>query len=374
MTTTTQQFPSNPALDFAQSILDVTNNGLELIEILRDIAEDDENANTNDRIAAANSLMDRAYGKPPKQLYPSPDPAPETEPERDSESAESNNRANHSSDTPHSGPESPRPVTRINDALNDTLGPAPTAQNSLSLKGEGWGEGEKSAFDPNSIHFTIQQHILDITNNGQTLRDALLKIARACPEPVEACPEQSRRGAEDRPRITSYHRRRAAGILVDRVLGTDSTHVLRAVQERPELVLSDEDYPDYPPGYVFDPTKGCIYCSQSIALPEGHEGEHLIDYEGLTKTFEDVQRMLDEQGITPDLSMDWNISAPSKKWIAHNIDVIREVAAKFDEELTLRIERQKAWPAVEERRQKKLAQMYPSHSEDQDDGEEPPDP
>ncbi len=363
MATTTQQIPSNPALDFAQSILDVTNNGLELIEILRDIAEDDENANTNDRIAAANSLMDRAYGKPPKQFFPSPDPAPETESEPDSESAESNNRANHNSDTPNSGSESPRPVTQINNALNDTLGPAPSIDSPLSA----------IHYPQSSIHFTIQQHILDITNNGQTLRDALLKIARACPEPVEGCPEQSRRGAEDSPRITSYHRRRAAGILVDRVLGTDSTHVLRAVQETPEPVLSDEDYPDYPPGYVFDPTKGCIYCSQSIALPEGHEGEHLIDYEGLTKTFEDVQRQLDELGITPDPippNMDRNISAPSKKWIAHNIDVIREVAAKFDEELTLRIERQKAWPAVEERRRKKLAQMYPSHSED---GGEPPD-
>ena len=53
MTTTAQQIPANPALEFAQSILDETNNGLELIEILRDIAEDcDEKANTNDRIAA----------------------------------------------------------------------------------------------------------------------------------------------------------------------------------------------------------------------------------------------------------------------------------------------------------------------------------
>ena len=56
MTTTTQQPPSNPALDFANSILEVTNNGLELIEILRDIANDcDEKATTNDRIAPPTS-------------------------------------------------------------------------------------------------------------------------------------------------------------------------------------------------------------------------------------------------------------------------------------------------------------------------------
>ena len=79
MTTSTQQIPSNPALDFAKSILEVTNNGLELIEILRDIANDcDEKATTNDRIAAANILTDRAFGKCPKQVSPSPGPTPET--------------------------------------------------------------------------------------------------------------------------------------------------------------------------------------------------------------------------------------------------------------------------------------------------------
>ena len=72
-----QQIPSNPALDFAQSILEVTNNGLELIEILRDIANDcDEVASTNDRIAATNILNDRAFGKCPKQVSPSPGPGP----------------------------------------------------------------------------------------------------------------------------------------------------------------------------------------------------------------------------------------------------------------------------------------------------------
>ena len=82
--------------------------------------------------------------------------------------------------------------------------------------------------------------------------------------------------------------------------------------------------------------------------------------------------MLDEQGITRDPNppkRDWHISSPSKEWVANNIDVIREETAKFEEEIKLRIERQKAWPAIEERRRKKLAQIYPSHS----DGGEPPD-
>ena len=117
MTITAQQPPSNPALEFAQSILEVTNNGLELIEILRDIAEDDEKANTNDRITAANTLMDRAFGKRPRQIDPpraesSPNAAPET--------------ANHSPKAKKEA-ESPRLVTQIDDSLNQSLGPAPSA-------------------------------------------------------------------------------------------------------------------------------------------------------------------------------------------------------------------------------------------------------
>ena len=341
MNITTQQIPSNPALEFAQSILDETNNGLELIEILRDIAEDcDEKANTNDRIAATNILNDRAFGKSPKQIFHSQDPVPDPAPETEDVAA--------IRESPPAKSESPRLVTQIDDTLNESLGPAPRASRHSPQTTE--------TFDPNSIHFIIQQHILAITNNGQTLRDILLEIARA----------------EDDPRVTPYHRRRAAIILIDRSLGTDPTPVLRAVQERPEPGQSDSDYPDYPPGYVFDPTKDCIYCSQSLNMPEGHEGEHRFDHEGMAKALEEVERMLEEQGITRDPNppkIDYPISMPSKEWVANNIDVIREETAKFQEEIKLRIERRKAWPAIEERRRKKLAQIYPSHSDD--DGEQP---
>ena len=131
MTTATQQLPSNPALEFAQSILDETNNGLELIEILRDIAEDcDEKANTNDRIAATNILNDRAFGKPPKQLFHSQDPVPDPAPETDDVGAirESPPAASHQE------PESPRLVSQINGALHKSLGPRshhPTVNRTL---------------------------------------------------------------------------------------------------------------------------------------------------------------------------------------------------------------------------------------------------
>ena len=329
MTTETQQIPSNPALDFAQSILDVTNNGLELIEILRDIAEDcDEKANTNDRIAATNILNDRAFGKTPKQITPRAEPSPNMTP------------------ATKAHPEQSRRVTQIGEDLNQSLGPAPTAPQSTE------------PFDPNSIHFTIQQHILAITNNGQMLRDILLEIARA----------------EDDPRVTPYHRRRAAIILIDRSLGTDPTPVLRAVQARPEPVQSVSHNPEYPPGYIFDPTKDCIYCSASLDMPEGHEGEHRIDHEGLAEVFAENRRLLEELGITPpDISEITEREHSSYNNIPEdyipNPDEIRKEVAEFAAQLDLQAERRAQWPAIEERRRKKLAQIYPSHSED----DEPPD-
>ena len=354
MTITTQQLPSNPALDFAQSILDETNNGLELIEILRDIAEDcDEKANTNDRIAATNILNDRAFGKPPKQITPNVEPKPETD-DNDVEPAPYSIRgalreAPTLRESPpaasHEEPESPRLVSQINGALHKSLGSAPTAPQT------------PEPFDPNSIHFTIQQHILAITNNGQMLRDILLEIARA----------------EDDPRVTPYHRRRATIILIDRALGTDPTPVLRAVQERPDPVQSDSDYPDYPPGYVFDPTKDCIYCSPSLDMSEGHEGDHRRDHEGLARARAEIQRMKDEGILTPDPNapkIDISMYRPPEDWVPDPNEVRKE-AAEFWAKLELQEERRKQWPEIEERRRKKLALIYPSHSEDDGD---PPDP
>ena len=328
MTTATQQIPSNPALEFAQSILDETNNGLELIEILRDIAEDcDEKANTNDRIAATNILNDRAFGKTPKQITPRAEPSPNTTP------------------ATKAHPEQSRRVTQIGEDLNQSLGPAPTAPQT------------PDPFDPNSIHFTIQQHILAITNNGQMLRDILLEIARA----------------EDDPRVTPYHRRRAAIILIDRSLGTDPTPVLRAVQERPEPGQSVSHNPEYPPDYTLDPTKSCIYCSPSLDISEGHEGDHRIDHEGLAEAFAENRRLLEELGIAPpDISEITEREHSSYNNIPEdyipNPDEIRKVVAEFAAQLDLQAERRAQWPAIEERRRKKLAQIYPSHSEE----DEPP--
>ena len=342
MTTATQQIPSNPALEFAQSILDVTNNGLELIEILRDIAQDTgEVASTNDRIAATNILNDRAFGKSPKQITPSAGPNPDPTPETDANYVE-----------PPAKPESPRLVTRIDESLNRSLGPAPSASQHTPQTPD--------SFDPNSIHFTIQQHILAITNNGQMLRDILLEIARACPEPVEGAEDDPEASPEHEPalskskgrRITPYHRRRAVILLLDRALGADPALIRNGV------------CPDCRQRWTTHPDSH----SRSEPSPDPAPVEDLrSDEERLAAIEADLNKMIEEGILTPDPNAPpIDISAYRMPKDFDITPYAAEEAAAFRAEIELRIERQKQWPEIEERRRKKLAQIYPSHSDDED--------
>ena len=355
MTTSTQQIPSNPALDFANSILEVTNNGLELIEILRDIANDcDEKATTNDRIAAANILTDRAFGKCPKQVSPNPGPAPET----------GDNDGGTLPETPsavsQNGPESPRLVTQIDDALHDSLGPAPNAHtpprhSRANGNPESYDVSDSPEYetpdpsDPYSIHFTIQQHILAITNNGQMLRDTLLEIARTEDDPKD-CPEPRRR-------VTPYHRRRAASLLLDRLLGTDPNALRSGVcPDCRRKWTAHPNSPDHPESHR--------------KVSPGRQVRY-VDPVALAEARAEIQRMKDEGILTPDPNapiIDISMYRMPKDF--DYTPYAKEEAAKFWADVELRLERQKQWPEIEERRRKKLAQTYPSHSEDDD----PPDP
>ena len=347
MTTTTQQPPSNPALDFANSILEVTNNGLELIEILRDIANDcDEKATTNDRIAAANILTDRAFGKCPKQVSPSPDPTPEAD----------DNGVEALREAPSAKPESPRLVTQIDDALHDSLGPAPNAHtpprhSRANGNPESYDVSDSPEYetpdpsDPYSIHYTIQQHILAITNNGQMLRDVLLEIARTEDDP-EDCPEPRRR-------VTPYHRRRAASLLLDRLLGTDPNALHSGVcpdcRQKWTAHPGSHDHPE--PSRVVGETE-----------------EEPFDREVWEEIIAELNQLEEAGIITPDPDAPEVDMSAYMKWTDEQIaPYAAEVAAKFDAEIALRVERQKQWPEIEERRRKKLAQIYPSHT----DGEQP---
>ena len=346
MNQTAQQIPSNPALDFANSILEVTNNGLELIEILRDIANDcDEKATTNDRIAAANILTDRAFGKCPKQVSPSPDPTPEAD----------DNGVEALREAPSAKPESPRLVTQIDDALHDSLGTPPSAHtpprhSRANGNPESYDVSDSPEYetpdpsDPYSIHYTIQQHILAITNNGQMLRDVLLEIARTEDDPKD-CPEPRRR-------VTPYHRRRAASLLLDRLLGTDPNALHSGV------------CPDCRQKWTTHPGSHDHSDPSTVEKVEDLPS----DDEVWAKIEADLKRMEDEGILTPDPNgSPIDISNYRFPKDFDSTPYEEEEAAAFKAEIELRLERQKQWPEIEERRRKKLAQIYPSHS----DGEQP---
>ena len=372
MTATTQHISPNPALDFAKGILEETNGALELIEILRDIADGvDEKATTNDRIAANTVLADRGLGKCPKQPpAANTNPAPETNTKEPKVNGE---------------PESPRLVTQIDNSLNQSIGPAPSAHTepALSLsKGQSTDLPHSAEhdipepFDPYSIHLTIQRHILAITNNGQTIRDNLLEIARAEDDP-KACPEQEPALSLSKPvlspvegpvlskaeggrRITTYHRRRAAILLIDRVLGTDPNALRSAVC--PECRRKWTTHPGSHDHPVSD-----------RKVSPGRKVRY-IDPEALAEVRAEIQRMKDEGILTPDPNapkIDISMYRMPKDFDA--TPYAKEAAAKFWADVELRLERQKQWPAIEERRRKKLAQIYPSHSDDKSSEADPPD-
>ena len=343
MNTTTQQIPSNPALDFANAVLAETDGGREIVLMLHDIAQGvRENATTNDRINASNILIDGGLGKCPKQApaarsNPKPAPAPsDVEPApysirgaiRESPSA-----------VPHKQPASPRLVTQLGDSLNRSFGPPPSAPQPTRHSRESGNPQSHSIshsleqenpepFDP----YSVQKHILEITNNCLTLMTVLTDIYRA---------------PYDDPKVKDSHRVRAGRMLVDRITAMYPNAVLSAADG---LVLS-ADYPEN---------------SQSVQ----DDDDEPFDVEVWNKIIAELKQK-EEQGIlTPDPNapkIDYSYYLPPDDFdLTPYLD---EEDAKFRAGIALRAERRKQWPEIEERRRKKLAQIYPSHSDD--GGEQP---
>ena len=323
MTTTTQQIPANPALDFANAVLAETDGGREIVLMLHDIAQGvRENATTNDRINATNILMDRGLGKCPKQApatrsNPKPAPAPSPEPAERGRGA---------------CPEPRRRVTQLGDSLHRSFGPPPEAKSPTPVRDENTESPE--SFDP----YSIQKHILEITNNCLTLMSVLTDIYRAPDDDPKACPEPSRR-------VKDSHRVRAGRMLVDRITAMYPTAVRSAADG---LVLSSAN-PEQTPVVQDRPSDDEIWA----------------------KIDADLKQLEDEGILTPDPDappIDISIYRPPEDYVMPP-EVAAEEAAKFWAEIDLRVERRKNWPEIEERRRKKLAQIYPSHSDD--GGEQP---
>ena len=319
MTTTTQQLPSNPALDFANAVLAETDGGREIVLMLHDIAQGvRENATANDRINASNILMDRGLGKCPKQApaaRSNPNPAPEPSDVgaiRESPSA-----------VPHKQPKSPRLVTQLGDSLHRSFGPPPEATSPILIQDENPVYPEP--FDP----YSIQKHILEITNNCLTLMTVLTDIYRA---------------PDDDPKVKDSHRVRAGRMLVDRITAMYPTAVRRAADG---LVLSAD------------------YAEPGRRIQDDDDDEP-FDEELWDEIIAELKQKEEAGIITPDPDAhiaDAPINMPPEGF---DETILAEEAAKFRAQNALRIERRKQWPEIEERRRKKLAQIYPSHSDDED--------
>ena len=321
MTITTQQLPSNPALDFANAVLAETDGGREIVFMLHDIAQGvRENATTQDRINASNILIDGGLGKCPKQAPATRSP-----------------NSNPSDDKPKAKKQtkSPRLVTQLGDSLHRSFGPPSEAhpgpaqtEDTSHTPTQDENPVSPEPFDP----YSIQKHILEITNNCLTLMTVLTDIYRA---------------PDDDPKVKDSHRVRAGRMLVDRITAMYPTAVLSAADG---LVLS-ADYPEN---------------SQSVQ----DDDDEPFDVEVWDGIFAELKQLEEDGVITPDPNApkhDFsNYLNATDEEVAPYAD---EEAAKFEAEIKLRIERQKNWPEIEERRRKKLAQIYPSHSED----DKPPD-
>ena len=344
MNQATQQISPDPARDFANAVLAETDNAREIIDMLHDIAQGiHEDATDHDCISASRILLDRGLGKCPRQS-PATNPDPEHSPATDDNDVgalrEAPTLGESPSAVPHKEPESPRLVTQIGDALHESLGPVPKActepvAEARSEQAEPEDSVTPVPFNPFSIQSDIQKYILEITNNGLTIISALTDIYRAYDSP-EDYPERRRK-------VKHYHRVTAGIMLLDRVLGIYPTLVLGQV-ERSDLSAVDGANT---PSDTTDSTE-----KETVPDPKWLE------------TLAEIKRMEDEGEIP---TVEFDPFAPQYKWATE--EEVRpyadEVAAAFRAELELQAERRAMWPEIEERRRKKLAQIYPSHSEDE---------
>ena len=111
-------------------------------------------------------------------------------------------------------------------------------------------------------------------------------------------------------------------------------------------------------------------CSHHAPVhPEPIEGddsgsEEFVPDPRWVETVLEIKRMEDE-GIID--NVEYDPFKPMYNWAPKEVVMpyADEIAAKFRAKLDLQAERRANWPEIEERRRKKLEQIYPSHSEDQ---------
>ena len=180
----------------AQQLQEATGGIDRVFDNLREIARgDDPDANGYDRLRATRVLYDRGMGKVTKNTPRTPRP----QSERPTESEESNNHTNHSSDTPRTAAKSTRPVAKLEEKLDDALGP-PQAPIRLDEPGH---IPAAPGYAPDLVR-QAQYYVLEITNYGAELASILAYIHEPDPEDTS---------------IRTCHRITAGQMILDRVLG-----------------------------------------------------------------------------------------------------------------------------------------------------------
>ena len=183
----------------AQQLQEATGGIDRVFDNLLEIARgNDPDANGYDRLRATRVLYDRGMGKVTKNTPRTPPQGSERPPK----SEESNNHTNHSSDNT-------RPVARLEQKLNDALGPpqAPTQQQAgdpppIRLDEPGH-VSDAPGYTPDLVR-EAQYYVLEITDYGDKLKSILMSIHEPDPEDdsIRAC-----------------HRITAGQMILDRVLG-----------------------------------------------------------------------------------------------------------------------------------------------------------
>ena len=208
-------------------------------------------------------------------------------------------------------------------------------------------------------------------------------LSLACPEPVEG--SKGRRAEGRDPIIDPIKDEMARFIREETNNGQSIVRNLIQIMEAredPYLPNHNLDAAKQLTDYGF-PVTGDLLCASECthhapAQPDTVEGDGAADStEGDTapdpawlETLQEIKRMEDEGQID---KVDYDPFKPVYDWAPKEavLPYADEVADAFRAELDLRAERRANWPEIEERRRKKHAEIYPSHSDD--DTEDPPD-
>ena len=176
----------------AQQLQEATGGIDRVFDNLLEIARgNDPDANGYDRLRATKVLYDRGFGKVTKTQPRTPKP----ESERPTESEESDNPTNHIS----SAPASNRPVAKLEQKLDDALGPP---QTPIRLNEPGHVP-DTPGYTPDLVR-EAQYYVLEITNYGAELASILASIHEPDPDDTS---------------IRPCHRITAGQMILDRVIG-----------------------------------------------------------------------------------------------------------------------------------------------------------